>query len=135
MGFSEWSCFNFIITVHTILIWILVLLKSAQGSLVLILVTFTCYVSVCIFCSKHGVKFYKMCRVLHNQKGSVQINACDKSVRFVLIVIIVDHNWARSLIKLRLKFFLALKPSPICQKTFVKVAFPDKVTGLWAFER
>ena len=27
-------------------------------------------------------------------------------------------------------FFLALKPSPICNQTFVKVGFPDKLTGL-----
>ena len=30
--------------------------------------------------------------------------------------------------------FLALKPSPQCHQTFVKVGFPGKVTGLWAFE-
>ena len=91
-----------------------VFLKSAQGSLVLILVTFTCYVSVCIFCSKHGVKFYKMCRVLHNQKGSVQINACDKSVCFFLIVIIVDHNWAQSFIKVVFKTFIDTQFEGIC---------------------
>ena len=28
------------------------------------------------------------------------------------------------------EFFLALKPSLQCHQTFVKVAFPDKVTGL-----
>ena len=102
----------YIIKIWEFLTLILVLLKSAGGSLVLILVTFTCYVSVCIFCSKHGVKFYKMCRVLHNQKGSVQINACDKSVCFFLIVIIVDHNWAQSFIKVvLLKFIYSEKPT------------------------
>ena len=30
--------------------------------------------------------------------------------------------------------FLALKPSLQCHKTYVKEGFPDKVTGLWAFE-
>ena len=37
-------------------------------------------------------------------------------------------------LRLEAELFLALKPSPICQLTFVKVWFPDKVTGLWAFE-
>ena len=37
--------------------------------------------------------------------------------------------------RLEAEFFLALKPSLQCHQTFVKVGFPDKVTGLWAFER
>ena len=36
--------------------------------------------------------------------------------------------------RLEAEFFLALKPSLQCHKTYVKEGFPDKVTGLWAFE-
>ena len=36
--------------------------------------------------------------------------------------------------RLEAEFFLALKPSLQCHQTFVKVGFPDKVTGLRAFE-
>ena len=37
-------------------------------------------------------------------------------------------------LRLEADFFLALKPSLQCHLTFVKVGFPDNMTGLWAFE-
>ena len=37
-------------------------------------------------------------------------------------------------LRLEAEFFLALKPSLQCHQTFVKVGFPDRITGLWAFE-